>query len=437
MCIIKLSLYWVELVINKLLKRSEFFKNLSIYVSGSFISQIVNFCFSIIATRLYTAKEFGLYGVIITVISMISPVMSGKYEEAMVIQSRKVDTNYLLAICLGISFVVSALVFLVVGVGKIWISNISILNLSEEDILFIPAVISALSVFTIYCYYANSFKEYGVISKSKVFQAIVTMIASVLLAIFGYTKYGLIVGYITGLLAASSFLVISFKSISINKIFDVNKKKRYLLYKYRSFPVYNGFASIINGVHAAIPIGFISANYTLDEVGFYTLMYKSICMPFTLIVVAFSQVNLKHVSDLIRKKYNIQVYLVKSLVFLLVLFIFPTMIIFYWGREIFSMIYGEEWGMAGVYAEELVVGLSISFISSALSTTLSAMMKLKSNLLWQLFAIVSTFSVFSYYSTKGSINSLLFAQNVNYIFIYIIYFLMAYKVAGSYTYRVK
>ena len=73
--------------------------------------QIILFLSSPILTRLIEPKAFGTYGVYISIISIVSVVISGRYELAIMIPKENKTANFIIILSLLISIILSVLLF--------------------------------------------------------------------------------------------------------------------------------------------------------------------------------------------------------------------------------------------------------------------------------------------------------------------------------------
>jgi hypothetical protein len=70
-----------EKLINSFMK-SEFSRNVFTLVSGTAIAQFISIAASLIISRLYTPDDFGVFTIFISIASLISLLLAGRYELA-------------------------------------------------------------------------------------------------------------------------------------------------------------------------------------------------------------------------------------------------------------------------------------------------------------------------------------------------------------------
>nr|EGP4859399.1 oligosaccharide flippase family protein [Enterococcus faecium] len=57
------------------------------------IAQVITFLISPITTRIFSAEEFGFYTLISSVVSMVMPILSMKFDSLIVSEKRRVEAN--------------------------------------------------------------------------------------------------------------------------------------------------------------------------------------------------------------------------------------------------------------------------------------------------------------------------------------------------------
>src|SRR5690625_1853242 len=94
--------------------KGNFFKNVTVLMSGSVIAQGLAFAVSPILTRIYDPNAFGQLGLFIAVVSVVFVSASAKYELAILLPKEDEDAVNILTLSIGIVLLVVTLSFLVV-----------------------------------------------------------------------------------------------------------------------------------------------------------------------------------------------------------------------------------------------------------------------------------------------------------------------------------
>ena len=114
------------------------------------------------------------------------------------------------------------------------------------------------------------------------------------------------------------------------------------------------------------PLFLILKNYGLEAAGLFGLAYRMVMLPVTLVNKAVGQVIYRRFSAMSISDKGMLSFIIKNILFLALSF--PGFVLVYiFGEEIFSFIFGVEWGVAGVYATLMSPFIFLSFVISPLS----------------------------------------------------------------------
>ena len=123
---------------------------------------------------------------------------------------------------------------------------------------------------------------------------------------------------------------------------------------------------IINILIINFPLFFILKNFGLEAAGLFGLAYRMVMLPVTLVNKAIGQVIYKRFSAMSILDKTMFAFIIKNILFLTLSF--PGFALLYlFGEEIFSFIFGVEWRIAGEYAALMTPFIFLSFLISPLS----------------------------------------------------------------------
>jgi len=242
-------------------------------------------------------------------------------------------------------------------------------------------------------YYYTRKRGYGLISRARIsrsiIMAIIQMFVGLLLQIGGGLIYGNLVSYFAGnyVFLRNKIKKNIFEDISVFSLIKQGKR-------YANFPKYSIFGSLANilSIHA-ISI-FITSIYSTTLLGFYSLVYRVLAMPLTLIGNSIGQVYLqKSVEE--KNKTGLVIVTFKNTLIKLIAITIPIFgILYFFIDDLFTIVFGSQWAIAGVYARILMPLFFIRFIVSPLTVTCSIFEKQKMALIWQITFLVNIFLVF-------------------------------------------
>lgn len=407
---------------------SNYFKAISQLTVGSLLAQLITVLVSPISTRLYSPEQLGVYTLIITVSAMFGPVLAGKYDMAIVSAEDDKEVNNL---------IIGSVLFSLIFVGFISIGFYFYLNSKPEILeevgnfayllIFILLLTGAINILN---YYNNRYKDYKLISSVYVIR---TSFQNLGLVLFGLLRFGAIGLLLSQLLGSLAGLKKQSKSLYDNRsIFkEVNLKDiKKTLVKYRKQPLYAMPAHFINSASYSILNFFITGLFGLSSFGYYSMSYRILGLPLSLVSMNVSKVFFQRASDEKHNKGTYNKTLIEITLFLLCLSIPMVLILVFLAPKLFEIVFGDGWYVAGRYAQLLAPMYGIRFIVSALTPALVISGEQKLEVLIQSLFIIS--SIFSYIICKYmllGIGTFFSIVSLSYSMIYILLYITIYKLS--------
>ncbi len=404
------------------MKPGSFLRNVVILGSGTALAQIIPVLASPVLTRLYTPEDFGIFAVFMAFIGIFTPIICGKYEVALVLPKNSVHAEHLLGIALYFAAGISVVLFII-----FLLAGDRVLSLLDADrlgnwIFFIPPALLLTGFFTAASYLANRNKQYSLMSEARIVRSLTAVCLSVVAGVIGFRFEGLLSSFLAGLAVASFLLLYWNRSMLGKRVFAWSRAKRWLLCKYRHYPIYNATTGLLNGLTLSLPIFFLSKYFPESTVGYYAIVMRVTSTPLAFISASVSQINLKKVVDLVNAGRPVIPYVFKLAGVLLLIILFPALIIILWGPDLFAFVLGEKWLIAGEYARILMPAIAVQFIASTLSSTLGATNNNRIGALWKVISFLITALVFFVLAPKGKISILLYALCITNLILYCLYF---------------
>lgn len=407
---------------------SSYIKSIFQLMTGAFFAQLITVIVAPISTRLYTPEQLGIYTLIITILSIFGPIISGKYDLAIVSAEDDREVMELIVASFFTSILFTALV--TVGYKFYLMSHPEITNEVGGWAYLIVTLLIISGSANILSSYNNRNKEYEIISSVYVIR---TAIQNLGLVLFGLLKLGS-----TGLLL-SQF---------ISSIFGLKKQgerlfpKRYMFktvtlrgvwnsaVKYKKQPLYSMPAHFVNSASYSLLNFFISGLFGMESFGYYSMSYRILGLPLSLISSNVSKVFFQRASEEKMKVGNYRRTL-KQMTFLLTGISIPMVLgLFFLGPYMFELAFGKGWYMSGVFVRILAPMYGFRFIVSALTPALIVSNRQGLELLVQCLFILS--SVCAFFITKVfnfDIGFFLTLISVMYSVIYAILYFIIYRLS--------
>jgi O-antigen/teichoic acid export membrane protein len=204
------------------------------------------------------------------------------------------------------------------------------------------------------------------LATSRVVQSGTTATTNLGMGLGGFGSSGLILGGVFGQGIATTVLVRMILQKDRYRLKKINKLKIFALSRrYKKLPIFNLPNAFIDGFRLLGINILIATFYTTSILGQFSLAWKMIQMPMGLIGASLSQVFFQKVAT--TNKNNLSL-LVRKFMFRAFLVAFPIFFIIYiYARDIFTIVFGENWEVAGEVASILTPWLFLNFLTSPLA----------------------------------------------------------------------
>jgi len=335
-------------------------------MTGSTIAQAIPIAISPILTRIYTPEDFGLFALFTTIAYLFGSIANGRYELAIMLPRKDEDAINIIALGIIINITISLLlsIFIYFFHSKI----LNILNNREiSTILYlIPISTFLMGCFNLLKYFNNRKRFYKDLAKAKVYKSIGMAVVQLILGFLKAGAIGLVSGHIFSQIISNKKLL---KNIKIENILSKIRKKKILVFarRYKKLPLFNLPNVLVDGFRFSIINILITKFFTLSTLGQFTLAWRIIQTPMSLIGSSISEVFFQRVS-ISKDKKEIR-KLVKAYIYRASLLTAPIFITIYLVSELlFEFIFGREWRVAGEVASVLTPWFFLNFLTSPIST---------------------------------------------------------------------
>ena len=160
--------------------------------------------------------------------------------------------------------------------------------------------------------------------------------------------------------------------------------------RYKKFPLFSLPSSLINVLANHLTNLLISSFFSVVTLGFYSLVQRMLGIPSALIGKSIGQVfyeegvTLKHQKGEISDLFN---RTLKKLIFIG----FPLFFTLFWTvKPLFALIFGEDWAIAGEYAQIVIPMFFIRFVVASLSLVYDMFGALRAELLLQIVILTGS-----------------------------------------------
>jgi O-antigen/teichoic acid export membrane protein len=373
-------------MINKLKPKTEFSRNVLTLMTGTTIAQAIPIAISPILTRIYTPEDFGVFALYMSIVSIVAVVATGRYELAIMLPKKDEDALNIIALSMIIAFFVSFITFLIVFLFNAQITDLLGNTEISSWLYLIPVSVLLTGVYQSLNYWFNRKKKYKVLAKNQVIKSTATSTTNLLLGFGGAGSSGLILGGVLGQGIVTGLLS---KFFLKNNTFLQKIKKIKLLAlarKHKKLPIYNLPNAFIDQIRLSGINILIAKFFATATLGQFSLAWKTIQLPMSLIGGSISQVFFQKVSS--SKKEDLYP-MVKKFIVKVLMIAFPVFLFIYlFAEDIFVFVFGENWKLAGTSASVMTPWLFLNFVTSPLSTIFIKLNKQEILLIFSIFYMI-------------------------------------------------
>jgi len=397
----------------------DFKKNVLKLLTGISIAQIIPIIFTPILTQYFSPDEFGIYGLYISVCSILGIVASFKYDVAIMLPKRNSDALNILILCFFFTFIFSIIFFSILNISIDLFQENETIKSIKKYYFILPLSVFLISINQSILVWLNRQKKYIIIANQNVLKSSSNSFSALLFGVKNISS-GLVLGHVISLMVISVWniknLFLDFKINLIDQNLMKKNFKKYIDFLKFSTPsnLFNSFSNI--GMTTIIIIFFGP-----EIAGLYFLAEKIIVLPISLITSSISQVYFEKASKLFYSdKYELLKLtnrIQKNIFFIL----FPFLILIsLFGKNLFSLL-GEEWMGAGVMLKYFSIYILLKNIYSPVSHIGDILNKqktlLKFNISLFLFQLCSFYFLKEYNDIKIPLLTASFFGAIHYLFL--------------------
>lgn len=324
-------------------KNSEVTKNILVLFSGNSIAQLIPILAYPFLTRIYSPEEFGIYGIYLSIFSIVSVILHLRLELAIPLTENNKELSYVFKTSIISGIIISTL-FLFVSL------IVRRLIFSPEDEIY--SLFPWLGVNLLF-FSANLPIRYLAVHRKKYKSITLYDISFSLLSVTLRVLFGLSLIRLNGLVLSQFITTIScsiFFLILLRKeqapLFQVPFKFKLIkefLCKFRGFPKFNSFHALANSLGSNIPYLVLTAFFSKEIAGFYTLSAALLLKPVNIIANTLNTVFYQRHAENIRKKVRSAVFFQKSTLLLATTTLPIFIVLFFLKPDFFGVILGKDW----------------------------------------------------------------------------------------------
>ncbi len=348
--------------LTKLLPSSKFARSVSILAGGTAASQLIVTAAAPILTRLYTPEDFGLLAVFGGILGILGVLASLRYELAIPLpESDGEAANIALLSTLVVFFITACSVVAVLFFGKKLAVLLKTPTL-EPYLWLVPVGLLLSGIYQVFQYWAIRKKAFTGIARTKLSQSIGMVTTQVAGHTFG--PIALLVGRLVGQSAGAIGLIKSAFKRSRSDFKNTNFRKAWQVGgKYKNFPLIGTWTGLASSAGLNLTPLLIAAFLGSGAAGLFALAHRVLSQPMSVVGKAVGDAFYQKASEAHRTGELGQA--VSDVYSILVkLALGPAITIFIVIPDLFNLVFGESWILAGEVARWMTPWLFFQFIVS-------------------------------------------------------------------------
>ena len=231
----------------------------------------------------------------------------------------------------------------------------------------IPFFVFASGLFKTFTFWCNRRAKYGLIAKQTIQFSSVTVASSIALGL-ATIPGGQILGVSAGRVISALAMIRAV--CKLDKLILSQGSKTALLpiaRRYRAHPIYFTPSQLINAFALQLPVLMISNLFLISTVGFFSIAYRLVALPTSLVANAIGNVYRQRISESYNQNGQFRHIFIRTFFSTILVSIVPFSLLYLAVPTLFAIMLGEQWRVAGDYAQILIVSTFFSFITTPLS----------------------------------------------------------------------
>lgn len=352
--------------VRRVLPTNIFARRVFVLAGGNVLAQSLTVASAPILTRIYSAQDFGLMAVFVTLLSLVAVIGALRYEQAIPMPEDDKEAASLLVLSLLVLCVVTGLSAIPL---MLWRESIAALLKTPglaDYMYLVPAGAWLAGVYGTLNRWALRRKEFSAIARTRFNQSL--MAVAIQLAGAKLGALALLVGQVAGQSSGSLSLFIrvmrkDWSVIRCVRAGDVLSVAR----RYRKYPMYSTWTAMFNATGSHLPSVMFAAFFGPAAAGIYLLANRVLSVPMQLVGQAIGNAFLADAPAALREgRLGALVAAVHAR--LAHIGMPPMLVLLIAGPEVFGLVFGDSWRQAGVFAQWLAPWLYLVFITSPLTS---------------------------------------------------------------------
>lgn len=344
------------------------FRGMLTLLVGAGLARVVGLLSIPVLARIYSPEDYGVLALYTSFVSIIVPVMTLRYVQAIPLPRTDEMAFNLFSVCFKLILfftMVVAVVLAMFGENILLWFNMEAL-LPWRWLIVLGAAGAAL--YELFSLWATRKRQYKIISRTQVTQSLIGNLAKIGLGLLAFKPSGMLVGqFLSQSLGVTSFVKVAKEDFKYYLPKVKRNKEKFVAQYYQDFVWFRLPSQLLMVISLQAPVLMVATLYDSNITGQVSFALMAVSLPVTIIGMAMSKayyaevskigknnlVKIKHITlDIQKKLFGIAIPI--------------SLGIYFFAEAVFVFMFGEEWRSAGMFTSILSPFLLFRFTSSPL-----------------------------------------------------------------------
>jgi len=355
-----------------------FVRNVATVASGTAVAQAITMAFAPLITRLYGPEVFGLQGLFVSVVGLLSTVAALSYPTAIVLPKSDSDALSLAKLSIYIGLAMA----LLTAVALIFIGDPLFILLNAQAIsdytFLIPLAMFATVLSAVLAQWLIRKKAFSLTARFAVITALLLNSVKSGMGIVAPTALVLIVTNLAGTVLGTALTYLGWRrSPPTQRLNNESDERpatlRQLARRHIDFPLLRTPQNLINAFSQSLPILLLSTYFGAGSAGQYAIAISVLGIPATLIGGSVMSVFYPRITAALHNGENARALILKATIGMAATGAIPFLLVMLTGPFLFQFVFGEAWRSAGVYAQWLSIWIFLQYINKPAVSAIPAL----------------------------------------------------------------
>lgn len=364
--------------------KSSFTGNILKLMTGNITAQLLIVISLPIITRIFSPEVYGIAAVFVSITMIITSIASWNYELSIMLPEEDSKAANLFWVNCLINLFMCLIIFSIVVFFRKTISLWFDLPTLAKYLWLAPLIVMFQGLNSVFSYWLSRKNTFGVLAISRIAEASSRNAIILGIGLAGHVSPGVLIG---GQIFGSIVSMTVLWRFLWRKDQDIIKKNTHfsemwqLAKRYKEFPVYSTWSSLLFHAMNHIPTIFFAYFFSPIIAGLYSLGHRALNMPMGFLGDSISRAYFQKASEIKNRGNTILTVTERLFTRLLVLSFFPFIVLGVLGKDIFTVVFGSNWAEAGVYVQILCVWFILQFIYRPMSILFTVLEKQQKRLI--------------------------------------------------------